>query len=417
MDKNFKLPIWKKIPHLEYRGVRKEIIDSNFSSLVLEATDKEVKETLLKYKTNLSYDSNVKNLLSADVKPLVKTAKYLGQEVDGLIKNGIAYSIMSGIFRLMPYLCNNCNTSVSHSDDNDFKCQSCGTTTCYTCSNTNNNICTPCIKQLKEKYTTPQEYFRKNFRKVDLRDTTTADVTVRNLTDITKNGADDESLPLGQGDPPSQSTLIGDQLLDESGFSLSQSRRTKRKERKKEKKDEKKIPEKSGDCRFFLRGACKHGFTGKKVIDGQTCGWNHPKTCRKFLANGTGKGGCNLGENCDYIHPKICPHSLKERTCPNLNSGSKCFKGFHRRGTKPEEKVDDKPKMDKENKDKKKKKTKSKPKKRSDEGDGDDDEDLDTSGLNSSDMDDIKSFLVLVKGKKKKKESKGLRILQALMSL
>ena len=80
--------------------------------------------------------------------------------------------------------------------------------------------------------------------------------------------------------------------------------------------------------------------------------------------------------------------------------------------------MDDKPKMDKENKDKKKKKKKSKPKKKSDEGDGDDDEDLDTSGLNSSDMDDIKSFLALVKGKKKKKDqSKGLRILQALMSL
>ena len=83
------------------------------------------------------------------------------------------------------------------------------------------------------------------------------------MTDITKNGADDESLPLGQGDPPSQSvlkdvedslplgqgdppsqsTLIHDPLFDESGFSLSQSRRRRRKEKKKEKKEEKK-PEK-----------------------------------------------------------------------------------------------------------------------------------------------------------------------------
>ena len=66
--------------------MKKEIIDSNYSALVLEASDKEVEENLLKYQTNMSYDNNVKNLLTVDVKPLVNTAKLLMQDMDGLVK-------------------------------------------------------------------------------------------------------------------------------------------------------------------------------------------------------------------------------------------------------------------------------------------------------------------------------------------
>ena len=57
-------------------------------------------------------------------------------------------------------------------------------------------------------------------------------------------------------------------------------------------------------------------------------------TCRKYLNNGNGTGGCTFGEKCKFVHPKICPSSLKDKTCDNCGPGVRCRRGFHLRGTK-----------------------------------------------------------------------------------
>ena len=54
----------------------------------MEAEEKEVKECLMKIKTDASYDDNIKTILSQDVKIVHMTAKYLEIFNEGYIKEG-----------------------------------------------------------------------------------------------------------------------------------------------------------------------------------------------------------------------------------------------------------------------------------------------------------------------------------------
>jgi hypothetical protein len=87
-------------------------------------------------------------------------------------------------------------------------------------------------------------------------------------------------------------------------------------------------------CRFFLKGCCKFGFYGKGKPNQGKCPFNHPKSCKKFMDNGTGQGGCSKGKSCSTVHPKMCHQSLATRTCSNIKDGARCTAGYHVRGTK-----------------------------------------------------------------------------------
>jgi hypothetical protein len=87
-------------------------------------------------------------------------------------------------------------------------------------------------------------------------------------------------------------------------------------------------------CRFFMKGCCKFGFYGKGKADQGKCPYKHPKTCKRFMDNGTGQGGCSKGKTCTTVHPKMCHQSLATRTCTNIKDGARCSGGYHVRGTK-----------------------------------------------------------------------------------
>ena len=88
------------------------------------------------------------------------------------------------------------------------------------------------------------------------------------------------------------------------------------------------------NCKHFLNGNCKFGYTGKGSGTPKVpCPYIHPKLCKKFVTNGTGDRGCTLGPKCPEPHPKMCHESLASRTCKMLCDGGRCTKGYHLHGT------------------------------------------------------------------------------------
>ena len=71
------IPCWKKISLTEGRNCPNKTLNDDLSLLILQAQKAAVKETLLKIKTKLSFDANVRNL-NIDVDKLKDTAEFLG---------------------------------------------------------------------------------------------------------------------------------------------------------------------------------------------------------------------------------------------------------------------------------------------------------------------------------------------------
>lgn len=63
-------------------------------------------------------------------------------------------------------------------------------------------------------------------------------------------------------------------------------------------------------CKFFRKGKCQFGISGKE------CKFTHPKLCNKFTRHGTRQPrGCNKGKKCEYFHPTMCINSLRKSEC------------------------------------------------------------------------------------------------------
>ena len=85
-------------------------------------------------------------------------------------------------------------------------------------------------------------------------------------------------------------------------------------------------------CKFFRAGKCRHGKTGRTVVDGKTCPHKHPKVCmnsKKF-------GRCKEGRDCKFMHLSTCREWMKGKKC---KYGESC-RFFHPQGVKvPEERA------------------------------------------------------------------------------
>ena len=95
-------------------------------------------------------------------------------------------------------------------------------------------------------------------------------------------------------------------------------------------------------CQKYIRGTCPHGISGKKVINGEACFFNHPKRCMKFCRNGPySRYGCDKGRDCEYLHPILCKFSLKFRKCTNLSCKFTHLKFTKRYDTENEQSAED----------------------------------------------------------------------------
>lgn len=94
-------------------------------------------------------------------------------------------------------------------------------------------------------------------------------------------------------------------------------------------------------CRDYVARKCPHGLTGKRVIDGKKCQFNHPPRCRRYCGFGEDKKlGCRRGKECKYYHPRLCRQSEISRSCMNRDCSF-----VHLKRTKRLPKLSNKPVM------------------------------------------------------------------------
>eukprot|EP00116_Pleurobrachia_bachei_P005152 sb/3465414/ len=83
-------------------------------------------------------------------------------------------------------------------------------------------------------------------------------------------------------------------------------------------------------CQYYLQKSCRHGWSGKKKVNGKVCTRSHPPKCRKYCNYGSvRKYGCQKGTKCRYFHPPICKSSELSHQCLKTSC-----KFQHLRGTR-----------------------------------------------------------------------------------
>ena len=61
-----------------------------------------------------------------------------------------------------------------------------------------------------------------------------------------------------------------------------------------------------------MNGKCRHGKLGRSVVNGKTCEYSHPKTCKSFEKFGYKAGGCQSGDGCEYgLHLTLCKQFMR----------------------------------------------------------------------------------------------------------
>lgn len=139
------------------------------------------------------------------------------------------------------------------------------------------------------------------------------DESSTNDTDSDPSDSDNDS----DDDEAISSSTSSDNSEEENASQKSKKKKKLTKKSTKSKKPTDKTPDKKPTCRFYRKGNCRHGTSGHTNGD---CAYDHPKPCKKLLANGNrGPKGCQAGKECKFFHPRMCQDSLKHRICLNQN--------------------------------------------------------------------------------------------------
>ena len=64
-------------------------------------------------------------------------------------------------------------------------------------------------------------------------------------------------------------------------------------------------------CNYYKIGRCRHGASGSKVVNNETCKYLHPQKCKKYC--NFGLDGCD--SSCGRFHPVMCTSSITHRKC------------------------------------------------------------------------------------------------------
>ena len=354
---------WKICSLSDGRRCGQKTLNDDVALLLLETDKADIRETIMKIKVENSNETNARNLNQVDVGKLKETAEFLGKDIKGMNKDGVIIMVIAGIFKRLKYKCGGCNKIVnSINNSNTQKCVSCDTDMCHECYTGSGRglVCDPCQEWVASRMVVPLECYRKNFKKNDAKE------TENSLPVVTLSETMDESMPLGQNHPINSTTIENvvnrgasmfddptiiepenganentiiqnDGETDDSDITkIVKPGRIPTKTNIGE-KEKRVVKTKANDskstevCKYFRKANCRHGFSGKKPVDGvNECPYTHPIVCRKFINNGRHNGGCR-DKDCTNYHPKICSSSYKNRTCTSVE---KCTEGFHLKGTK-----------------------------------------------------------------------------------
>jgi hypothetical protein len=336
------------------RGLSDEDLVIAVASLALSPKEQSVKSVLLKVKAQATYEENVKALGTCDAKSLSDTLDFLDKSAAtgkiSLLKDGKIFLVLRNIVRMMPYKCGVCTQTVKNADSPAVCCKGCGTGACSNCFDEPPAagfifLCPPCSGVLDARFKLP-DAFRSRSKKKGLSisqepsqdqeqsqsqsqtlSQILASPTLEETPDESESVLEDEVAEVEEISP----VVSGDDVAEDGDKVFSEpSGRLRKKAKAAAKADAK-----SDVCKHFLQGNCKHGFFGRVPKDGKDkCPFDHPKTCKKLLDNGTGVGGCSKGKKCLLAHPRMCASSVATRTCIKLSGGGRCFQGYHVRGTK-----------------------------------------------------------------------------------
>lgn len=84
-------------------------------------------------------------------------------------------------------------------------------------------------------------------------------------------------------------------------------------------------------CNYYRMGICRHGASGKKLVNNRECIYRHPLKCKNYCRYG--QEGCD--GSCGHLHPILCRDSLNFRQCNNANCTFAHLQGTQRYYDKP----------------------------------------------------------------------------------
>ena len=143
----------------ECRGVSLKDFNEDLMGLVMDSTNNDIKDTILRIKTDKTYDKYMKNLNEPDVNILRDVLVYLRKKEnrreyldisDDFLKTGLIHEIITMVSRMLIYECDGCQIIINNS--NGMKSHpsiGCGISACKDCyDNLKPNqkfICRSCV--------------------------------------------------------------------------------------------------------------------------------------------------------------------------------------------------------------------------------------------------------------------------------
>lgn len=160
------IPNWKKTYLNEGRKVNDQKLNNDLSLLLLEASTAEIKETFLQVKIEAPYDQNAKNLNYMDVNRIKETVEFLGEDPNGVMKEGLIFLIILGIRNKLSYKCDSCGKLVTKDKSIEYKptCIFCKTDMCRNCYKGRGLglVFDPCQSWITDIFTLPIKILKKS---------------------------------------------------------------------------------------------------------------------------------------------------------------------------------------------------------------------------------------------------------------
>ena len=112
--------------------------------------------------------------------------------------------------------------------------------------------------------------------------------------------------PLQTGLPPKDSTSTADDAEDNNNLdnNLNTHKDT----------DQYMVKKSKPICKYYIKGICRHGSSGRKIVGGNECVFDHPRKCQKYCKFGHDiTNGCS--GPCNLFHPILCTNSINYKQC------------------------------------------------------------------------------------------------------
>ena len=335
-----------------------------FMTCANNSTNKDhIIKSLSLIKHSVSFEQNLKNLTKASKEDLKKTLGFLMNESENsdfitqYKVEGMRIVLLELLIKLMPKFCKLCKNEEPYfqsiGENPDVACIRCKCKACPNCFKSDDSgggkwkyICEPCndiVAKQASFEAIGDDYKMKNSKSGK------DNARSESSSSSARPGAD--LLEEEEEESPS----IEEDLENDQNFAEAMSRSNPTTNQGNGRLSARTVnPEIVTEvCSYFIKGQCRHGFSGKKAVDGKNCcGFLHPKVCDKLFKYGYERErGCN-GRNCPNFHPSVCKDS-RYGNC----IGRECKKGFHIRsitkfGEKRKRESDKKEKVEERKKEK-----------------------------------------------------------------